>query len=403
MMRDAAELLGFRRQNIRSLLDDNATLAGFRRELAGLAAASYEDGDRVLLYFSGHGTHVPDDDGDETDGKDEALVLHDTRFVDGELRDFLRDDEFGKLIKAIPAANVLVLIDACHSGTATKSFRAIGESGTPKYLANPGVRYGGGSVQARSLVPEPRIGHVLLSAAADNELAQATGHGSAFTLGVSEAVKGAQEARTLTPRELQQAATKYISESVTPGEVHTPQLDGSPAALARNLFFAERSPVGPTRRRLEALADELPSMPFTTPRTDLQVGEKVVLTLELPAEGYLNVVNVNPNDQAVVLFPNSSHRDNKVPAGRFAIPADAMAFDLVARAPLGESVTVAFLSEQPVNLYQQTLKGRDANGNVVATLATLSAKAGAAMRSIVVRRRSGSNNHAGKVVMRVSR
>lgn len=34
----------------------------------------------MLIYFSGHGTHVPDDNGDETDdNKDEALVLHDTR------------------------------------------------------------------------------------------------------------------------------------------------------------------------------------------------------------------------------------------------------------------------------------------------------------------------------------
>ena len=80
MMAAAAERLGFPVASIRTLLDEEATLAAFRRELQSLAAAKYAEDDRVLIYFSGHGTHVPDDNGDETDdNKDEALVLHDTR------------------------------------------------------------------------------------------------------------------------------------------------------------------------------------------------------------------------------------------------------------------------------------------------------------------------------------
>ena len=405
MMRDAAELLGFRPQYIRALLDEEATLAGIRRELQNLAAASYGADDRVLLYFSGHGTHVPDDNGDEPDKQDEALVLHDTRFVDGALRDFLRDDEFGELLDAISANNVLVLVDACHSGTATKSFRSINERGTPKYLKNPSAAYGGGSVGERSLVSERRTNHVLLSAAADSELAQATRHGSAFTLGISEAIKAARAGGKVTPAGLQKAAARHIAELEAAGDIgggHTPQLAGSPQMLSRNLFFRGQSGPGPTRRKLEAMAAELASMPFTVPEPALRVGDKVVLTLELPRDGYLNVVNVNPNDEALVLFPNAFHRENKVSAGRFVLPADAMDFDLVAREPIGESVTVAFLSEQSVNLYRDASKGRDSSGNIVATLAPLSAKAGARMRSIVAEAR-GSRNHAGKVVVRVSR
>ena len=405
MMRDAAELLGFRPRNIRTLVDEEATLAGMRRELQTLADASYGEDDRVLLYFSGHGTHVSDDNGDELDGRDETLVLHDTRLADGELRDFLRDDEFGALLNDIDAGNVLVLVDACHSGTATKSFRSINERGTPKYFSNPGAAYGGGSVRARSLVPELRSKHVLLSAAADSELAQATRHGSAFTLGVSEAIKAARSRGEVTPAELQQAAARYIAEleAAGMGDGHTPQLEGSPELLSQNLFFREQSGPGPTRRKLEAMAAKLPAMAFTAPSAALSVGEQVVLTLELPRSGYLNVVTVNPNDEAVVLFPNSYHPDNEVQAGRFVLPADAMNFVLRAREPVGESVTVAFLSEQSVNLYRNTTKGRDGAGNIVDELVPLSAKAGARMRSIVAESRSGSRNHAGKVVVRVSR
>ena len=137
MMGAAAERLGFPQRSIRTLLDEDATLAAFRRELASLAAARYGADDRVLVYFSGHGTHVPDDNGDESDDKDEALVLHDTHVSGGELRGFLRDDEFGRLLGAIPSSSVLVDVRAtAEKGSTTKSFPAIGERGRPKHLTN---------------------------------------------------------------------------------------------------------------------------------------------------------------------------------------------------------------------------------------------------------------------------
>lgn len=405
MIRDAAEYLGFAARNIRTLQDEDATLAAFRRELQRIGKAEYGDGDRVLIYFSGHGAQVPDDGGDEADGKDEVLVLHDTRPGSSGLSSFLRDDEFGALLAGVKAANVLVLVDSCHSGTTTKSFPGIAAFGVPKFIRNSASPYVGGDVQARSLVPEPRPTHVLLSAAADNELAQATGQGSAFTLGVSEAVKAAKEAGSLTPRQLQQAVAKHVDDLLTRlgRPAHNPQLSGADPQLAANLFFRPASGQAPTRRRLEKLAAGLPQMPMRAVKA-LRVGEKLAFSLDVPRAGYLNVVNVNPQDEATVLFPNAYHpRDNKVAAGRLEIPTDDMAFDLVAREPLGESVTVAFLTAKPVNLYQDTLRGRDRSGKVVATLAPLSAQGGVRMRSIVVERREGAQNYAAKVVTSVSR
>ena len=406
MIRDAAEYLGFAARNIRTLQDGDATLAAFRRELQRLGKAEYGDGDRVLIYFSGHGAQVPDDGGDEADGQDEILVMHDTRPGSSGLTSFLRDDEFGALLAGIEAANVLVLVDSCHSGTTTKSFPGIAAVGVPKFVRNSASPYVGGNVQARSLVPEPRSTHVLLSAAADNELAQATEQGSAFTLGVSEAVKAAKEAGSLTPRQLQRAVARHVDELLTGlgRSAHNPQLSGADPLLVANLFFRPASGQAPTRRRLEELAADLPQMPMRAVKTALRVGEKLAFSLDVPRAGYLNVVTVNPQDEATVLFPNAHHpRDNKVAAGRLEIPTDDMAFDLVAREPLGESVTVAFLTAKPVNLYQDTLKGRDRSGKVVATLAPLSAQGGVRMRSIVVERREGAQNYAAKVVTSVSR
>ena len=76
MMKEVAEDLGF--QNIETLTNQEATYDGFKAGFDRLIADTGA-GDRVLIYFSGHGACVADQDGDESDGKDEALVLYDTR------------------------------------------------------------------------------------------------------------------------------------------------------------------------------------------------------------------------------------------------------------------------------------------------------------------------------------
>ena len=64
------------------------------------------------LYFqySGHGTQVYDHNNDEADGLDEALYS-----VGGTL---ITDDEINKRVQRIPnGTNMVLVIDACHSGT----------------------------------------------------------------------------------------------------------------------------------------------------------------------------------------------------------------------------------------------------------------------------------------------
>ncbi|MBK6904968.1 MAG: caspase family protein [Saprospirales bacterium] len=76
-------------------------------------------GDIAFVHFTGHGLQIPDNDGDEPDGMDEALVLFDSRLNDD--ASLLRDDQMWALLeklceKAGPSGQVLVLIDACHAG-----------------------------------------------------------------------------------------------------------------------------------------------------------------------------------------------------------------------------------------------------------------------------------------------
>lgn len=73
-------------------------------------------GDLVILYFSGHGSHLPDDNGDEQDRWDETLV---TRDVEGKdyprAKDVLRDDQFTALVNALATDRILTVMDTCFS------------------------------------------------------------------------------------------------------------------------------------------------------------------------------------------------------------------------------------------------------------------------------------------------
>jgi hypothetical protein len=65
-------------------------------------------------------------------------------------------------------------------------------------------------------------------------------------------------------------------------------------------------------------------------------------------------------------------RDNAVSEGKLRIPSDTMAFTLPAAEPLGPTLVAAFVTQDPINFYEQTLDERDANGNIIVAFTTLS-------------------------------
>ena len=69
---------------------------------------------RLFVSYSGHGTSVTDTNGDESDGYDEALCP-----VDYQNSGFIVDDDIKTtFINKLPAnVKLLMLVDACHSGT----------------------------------------------------------------------------------------------------------------------------------------------------------------------------------------------------------------------------------------------------------------------------------------------
>jgi hypothetical protein len=85
-----------------------------------------QPGDTLIFHYSGHGSQVPDLEGDEEDGYDETICPIDfinrrTIIVNGIRRTVdseITDDEIHDIISNIPKnVNFLMLSDSCHSGT----------------------------------------------------------------------------------------------------------------------------------------------------------------------------------------------------------------------------------------------------------------------------------------------
>jgi hypothetical protein len=71
-------------------------------------------GDTLFLHYSGHGTQMRDQDGDEADGYDEALVPADYNHM-GCIRD---DDVFAIVCRDLPrGVRVTCVADCCHAGS----------------------------------------------------------------------------------------------------------------------------------------------------------------------------------------------------------------------------------------------------------------------------------------------
>lgn len=113
--------------DIRTLVNHRATKANIVRAFRGLAEHCGE-GDVVYIHFSGHGQQVTDVNGDEEDGLDESWIPYDAYLRYGEKdrgEKHLIDDEINVLLDAIRrkvgiAGKMLVVVDACHSGTSTR-------------------------------------------------------------------------------------------------------------------------------------------------------------------------------------------------------------------------------------------------------------------------------------------
>ncbi len=120
----------FNENNVMVLLDSQATKKGITDALDKLID-DVKKGDIVVIHFSSHGHQIEDDNNDEIDGLDEVIVpygavaSYDENKFKELFKGYLRDDLFGEKITLLrnklgKNGDVLVILDACHSGSGTR-------------------------------------------------------------------------------------------------------------------------------------------------------------------------------------------------------------------------------------------------------------------------------------------
>jgi hypothetical protein len=249
---------GFQAKDVETLIDQQATRAGILAALDRLAARSAE-GDLVYLHFSGHGSQMRDRNGDEQDGQDETIVPQDGRTQN--VPD-ITDDEIGEKLSAIRAKSLIVVLDSCHSGTATRSLGAKSSADallgglTPRYVP-PDDRadlYAQVGAQSRAVVPLVSSGHVLFTGAAFNEEAldgpvDRKPHGL-FSYALATSLSRA--APTATPREVFAGVAQEferIRAQLNLRKMPDPQLEAEKTDLDQPLLAAaapaQPSPAAP--------------------------------------------------------------------------------------------------------------------------------------------------------------
>ena len=355
-----AQRMGF--TNIKVLRDEDATR---RNMMAGLSWL--EDGvgrnEQAFVYYSGHGTQLADNDSDEQDGCDEALVP-----VSAEEVNFIRDEEFGQPLRNLAAkgAQVLAVVDSCFSGTITKGF---GQRPHGKYLAKTGASCGQAvNVKAFDVLEETDAsvsrGLVVLTAAADNEVALADvtgqGKGSLFTQAMYDVVdQSGRESPTFQDlrNRIESHIRQVAEENGYASNVHTPQLEGDSSLFSNRLPIAAFEEPDTPRELFEQLIRRSDfAVTFHTAKDKVRLDEYNTFTVQTSEAGYLNLVEFEPNGDMHLLFPNGYRSENDIQAGTsLRIPDDIGGFTLRAREPLGLSRVYALVSSVPLNLYENDI------------------------------------------------
>ena len=351
-MRELLEKRGF---HVRVLFNQDATSNNVKSALYSYRNLSSND--TFFFYDSSHGTQVPDLNGDEKDGKDEAYVLYDANFNISNEEGLLIDDQLERLLAYIPAKKVM-FVDTCHSGTSYKSFsrNAVTKSkrvaSNFKYKSTKGI-----------LGTVPKVQNlVVLTASSDKQKSIATSEGSLFT----EAVYNSWRVKpNITFKGLQQEATKQIANACRRDNdlvPSTPNLFTTNQVFINtpiNDFLQVNVRVNPTKYLVEEYLDGLMAQGKVgqlglNSKNYYNKGEHITLNIDtLGQQGHLYILTSKESENEIdVLYPNPYYQNvNEVWRGRFTFPSTSKPFALQATnnsSGLERTVIYAILSESVI-------------------------------------------------------
>jgi uncharacterized caspase-like protein len=234
---DWAAALERRGYDVRVLTDRAATRGAILGSLERLVGDA-RPGDALVFTFSGHGSWVPDDDGDEVDHRDETLCPHDV----ARGRQIV-DDDLAEVFGRKPAGSRLfVIADSCHSGTVARFGPPLGPAGDraprPRFLPPADLATDPASAARirasvfRSIARQ-KFAALLAAACGDAEYAYDAWFGDRPNGVFTHVALRALEDDPPTPRAWMAAIRELLPTSQYP---QTPRLFGSTAARNGPMF-----------------------------------------------------------------------------------------------------------------------------------------------------------------------
>jgi len=399
LMKEVLGKLAFKPTQVKTLSNAQATRKGILEGVEGWLIAGVKPEDRVVLYYNGHGGQVKDLSGDEADGCDEVLIPYD-------LDNPILDDEIQVLLQRIPAEQVLVILDSCFSGTATKAKGFKGPLSQVKFFksetltCNQAVNYP--QSQRLGKAPTPALErsrpYLELSAAAENEVAWGSvlknKPGSMFTVALHTRMMDTPG--PVSFQQLRDYTARYMAELSSMAGVlpSHPQLSGPAEWLGQDItaFGRLTSPDAGIIASSDgsALYQRLlaQSQFGVTLRGEARYKVDQNATFEVSSEraGYLSLLELDAAGQLTLLFPNEFDQDNAIEAGQtLSLPGRAYRIEI--GAPLGQSRFLALVTPQPLNLEDVkgellSRKGGFVEGNSGQTLRALMRRVGQSLRPL---------------------
>jgi hypothetical protein len=231
---DLSEALTVRGYTGDLLLDERVTRAKLLDQMRELIDGA-ESGDHLFISFSGHGTWMPDQDGDEADRRDEAICPNDLRTAG-----VITDDQLYEVFsQAKRGVHLVFFSDSCHSGSIQRLAASLEPGGLEmpsrqvRFL--PPAVWAGEDItaaipwRAAAVAPsrgKPRRSALGLAACTDTEVAFDAWFGTrpngAYTYAALQALKGLDE--NATYRGWQRAIRSLLPSVDYP---QTPQLYGT--------------------------------------------------------------------------------------------------------------------------------------------------------------------------------
>ena len=364
---------------IRTLTDAQATRQGILSAFEDWLIKGSRPGDNVLFHFSGHGYYLPDLNGDESDGYDEAICPVETRSPSA----MIKDDEIEALLRRLNGRQVTIIIDACHSGTVTRSLARRPFNPTikvPVFSTPPSPKrltrgFTKGLVQ-EGFIATSQKNIIAYSAVAPNQQALVDiekPYRGVFTRRFIEAIQEKRadsnfdgkvshaevleytrrESQAYCDRQPQQCKLKKL----------TPQLEIKPDMLAVDA----RTGIVP---RMENTVEQATSILThdneahlqikLLPQNRFHIGDAMQIQVNSNHHGYLLLFDINSAGKLTRLFPNQyskQHGKQGYVRARqsLTIPEPYYGFEFTAEEPLGKGLLIALLVEDKISTIQTWL------------------------------------------------